>query len=271
MADDLQELDPECAAFYCDAIAVLQSSRIDFLVGGAYALAIYTGITRHTKDLDIFIRAADVDRALSGFEQRGYRAEKTFPHWLAKIFQNDNFTDLIYAAGNGLAEVDDSWFENAREGEFLGQRVKILAPEELIWMKAFIQERERYDGADVAHLIQSCGDSLDWRRLRQRFAQDWRVLFSHLILFGYIYPSEWHRVPAGLMREMQQRLTNESFSSERVCRGTLLSRAQYLPDVEERGFRDARLEPRTSMSADDVAEWTAAIEPKDRPQAETRG
>ena len=29
-----------------------------FLVGGAYAFARYTGIERHTKDFDVFVRAA---------------------------------------------------------------------------------------------------------------------------------------------------------------------------------------------------------------------
>jgi hypothetical protein len=30
-------------------------------------------------------------------------------------------------------------------------------------------ERERFDGADVAHIILAYGDRLDWRRLLERF------------------------------------------------------------------------------------------------------
>jgi hypothetical protein len=56
--------------------------------------------------------------------------------------------------------------------KFLGWRVNVMAPEEMIWMKAFIQERERYDGADIAHLIRSCVEALDWRHLRARFGAD---------------------------------------------------------------------------------------------------
>ena len=50
-------------------------------------------------------------------------------------------------------------------------------------------ERERYDGADVAHIILAYGDRMDWRRLIDRFGRYWRVLLSHLVLYGFIYPS----------------------------------------------------------------------------------
>src|SRR5918911_233606 len=69
-----------------------------FLVGGAYALACYTGISRQTKDVDFFLRAGDVDSALVAFQNAGYDTEKTFPHWLAKVHAKDNLVDLIYAA-----------------------------------------------------------------------------------------------------------------------------------------------------------------------------
>src|SRR3954467_348211 len=45
------ELDPKTRDFYCYALGTMKESGIPFLVGGAYALARYTGIERHTKDL----------------------------------------------------------------------------------------------------------------------------------------------------------------------------------------------------------------------------
>jgi hypothetical protein len=62
------------------------------------------------------------------------------------------------------------------------------------------------------------------------------------------------------MEELVQRLRSEAQPlSERICRGTLLSRAQYLIDVKERGFRDARLEPRVQMGLAEISKWTKAI------------
>ena len=46
----------------------------------------------------------------------------------------------------------------------------------------------------------------------------------------------------------------------KVCQGPLLSRAQYLVDVDEWGYEDARLIPRGSMTEQQIAEWTAAID-----------
>ena len=51
----------------------------------------------------------------------------------------------------GVAKVDDLWFDHAPRTNVLGLIVRLTPAEEMIWSKAFIQERERYDGADVAH------------------------------------------------------------------------------------------------------------------------
>jgi hypothetical protein len=87
-------------------------------------------------------------------------------------------------------------------------------------------------------------------------------LLAHLVLFGFIYPDERARIPEGVMRELMGRLAREltENGTERVCNGTLLSREQYLVDVEKWGYEDARLFPRGSMTPDDIAVWTAAIE-----------
>jgi hypothetical protein len=256
------ELDAPTADFYRNSILSLQEAGIPFLVGGAYAFSVYTGISRHTKDFDIFLRPADVERALGNFRSDGFSVERTFPHWLAKAKCGDDFIDLIYRAGNGVCEVDDVWFERARDEQVFGVPVAVTAPEEMIWMKAYIMERERYDGADVAHLIHGCAEHIDWGHLVRRFNSHWRVLLAHLLLFGFIYPSQRDRIPNSVMSDLLQRTQEELSvtSSDRLCRGTLLSRAQYLFDLEEHGYRDARLEPHSHMSAADVARWTAAIE-----------
>jgi hypothetical protein len=44
-----------------------------------------------------------------------------------------------------------------------------------------------------------------------------------------------------------------------VCAGTLLSREQYLHDVEQLGYVDGRLTPASTMQPGDVAIWTEAI------------
>jgi hypothetical protein len=133
----------------------------------------------------------------------------------------------------------------------------------MIWSKAFITERERYDGADIMHLLLACAERLDWHRLLARFDTHWRVLLSYLGLFGFVYPSERARIPEWIMSELIKRLARELRDPpppRRVCQGTLLSREQYLTDVGRWGFEDARVTVAGSMTVDEVAHWTRAIE-----------
>jgi hypothetical protein len=123
-------------------------------------------------------------------------------------------------------------------------------------------ERNRYDGADIAHVLRAVGHRLDWRRLLNRFGPNWRVLYSHLVLYGFVYPAERDRIPGWVLRELNERLRAELRAeppAERVCQGTLLTATQYIPDVERWGYEDARVAPRGTMTPQQVAEWTEGI------------
>jgi hypothetical protein len=247
--------------FYRQALAILKEAEVPTLVGGAYAYARYTGIERHTKDFDVFIRREDFDRAAAAFQKAGYTSELTFPHWLGKAFCNDDFVDLIFSAGNGVAAVDDRWFEHAVRDEVFGIEVDLIPAEEMIWSKGLIMERERFDGADVAHVIRAVGDRLDWTRLLERYGVYWRALYAHIVMFGFIYPSDRDKVPAWVMDELAKRMHEETHAGAadaRVCYGTIISRQQYLKDIGDWGYDDARVVHDT-MSADDIARWTAGI------------
>jgi hypothetical protein len=255
------EVEDVTTAFYRDAMVALLDAREPFLVGGSHALVHYTGIARHTKDFDIFVHRSRLERVLEVLASLGCRTETPFPHWLAKARLGPDLIDIIYSSGNGLAEVDSEWFAHAPETEVLGLSVKLCPPEEMIWSKAFILERERFDGADIAHIILKQGRELDWSRLLGRFGRHWRVLLAHLILFGFIYPAERSCVPPAAMRLLLQRLRREGLSSDknaRLTQGTLLSRAQYLTDLGE-GYADGRWQPDVHMTREDIAIWTRAI------------
>ena len=256
------ELDPDTAAFYRRVLDTLRDAGIPVLVGGGYAFAIHTGIARQTKDLDVFLRRADYDRAAEALDAAGYRTTLTFPHWLGKAYCGALYVDLIFSSGNGVSPVDDVWFEHAVDAEVLGVPAKLMPVEEMIWSKAFIMERERYDGADVAHLLRAHAGTLDWPHLMRRMQPNWRVLLAHLVLFGFIYPSEIGRIPGWVMDQLLDRLRAETHlppATPALCRGTLLSREQYLHDLRE-GCTDARVAPIGNMSTDEIAVWTNAID-----------
>ena len=264
-AQHQSQLDPSTEAFYKKTLSLLVESKIPFMLGGAYALSQFMDFERHTRDLDVFVYRKDAQRILDVLSAAGFKTEMMFPHWLGKAFSGEDYVDVIFASGNGIAEVDEESFEHAKPAELLGIPVIALPAEDIIWSKAFIMERERYDGADIAHLFRACGHQLDWNRLLARFGEHWRVLLSHLILFGYIYPSHQSQIPDWVMTELLGKVSAEMAAkpeTDKVCQGTILSRGQYLVDIDKWGYADARLEPRGHMNARDIARWTAAIDKK---------
>lgn len=254
--------DAQSNEFYCTVLDSLREASVEFLIGGAFALRYYTGIGRNTKDLDLMIRPGDVEGVLKLQRKLGFHADYAFSHWLAKVHCGEYLIDIIYRAGNGLCEVDDVWFANARETTIFDRKLPISPPEEMIWQKAYIMERERFDGADVLHLLRHCAGEMDWDRLLARFGEDWRVLLSHLVIFGFVYPAERHLIPADVFHPLLSRAMvdeSENAGGDPVCQGTLLSRAQYLVDVERMGFADARIKSRPKITERELVEWTNAI------------
>jgi hypothetical protein len=253
--------DRPATAFYVDVLTRLRRSGIPFLLGGGFAYEHYAGIDRRKKDLDIFLRRAELPDAFAAMNAVGYRTDLVFSHWLGKIRRGERFVDVIFGFGNGVAEVDDLWFRHGVDCEVLGVPVRLCPPEEMIWSKAFIQERERFDGADVLHLIRALGPSLDWARLLRRFGANWPLLFNSVVLFGFVYPDQRDRVPRWVRRELLERFSESHAEPwNRVCRGTLLSRSQYLPDLAQLGYDDARLMPNGAMTREQIETWTAAID-----------
>ncbi len=225
------------------ALRALAESHVPFLVAGAYAFFEYTGIFRDTKDLDLFLRERDLEDAFAVLESAGFRTELTDRGWLGKAWKGEWYVDLIFSSGNGVAVVDDLWFENARTGRVMDVQVLLAPPEEMIWSKSFVLERERYDGADVNHLFHACGATMDWERLLMRFDRYWEVLFSHLLLFQFAYPASRSVVPDWVIEELVRRQRETLRAGDDplpLCRGNLMSRVQYRHDLEALGLHDGR-------------------------------
>jgi hypothetical protein len=273
-------LEPITREFYTNSLKILNQSGIPYLVGGAFALNHYTGVNRHTHDMDLFVRKEHCQPVLDALAANGYKTEITFSHWLAKAYNNDVYIDVIFSSGNAAAPVDEAWFEYSNEAKLFGQPVRLCPIEEMIWSKSFVMERERFDGADVAHLLQSQGHNLNWPRLLARYGDNWQLLLTHLTLFLYIYPAEkaqidWQTylyllsLAAQMSSDIGGSLAQDAVIGQacqapepKLCQGTLLSREQYLIDLKEWSYVDARLEPVGNMTAQQVQVWTEAIAEK---------
>ncbi len=231
----------EAQTFYAECLRLLEESEVPYLLAGTYAINAHTGLDRPSKDLDIFCKAGDYPRILTHFQHSGYEIEVEDERWIAKIKREPWFADLIFSSTSAVAPVTDRWFEEVCTTRLYGVEVRVLPPTELVWSKLFVQDRCRYDGADVAHVLLRQGERIDWERLLGYAEQYWEVLLAQLINFRFIYPSERRRVPSWLMDELLERLRQQAELPEprtRVCRGRHFSRIDYLVDISEWGFAD---------------------------------
>ena len=232
---------PDAEAFYAASLKLLNESGIPFLLSGTYAVSAYTGIQRPTKDLDVFCKAGDYPKILAYFQQRGYRTDVEDERWIAKVWEGERFFDVIFAMSNGTAPVTDAWFKDNDTIQVYGSQAKITPPTELMVSKMFIQDRYRYDGADVVHVLFKQHDRIDWERLVSYMEPYWEVLLVHLLNFRFVYPTERNLIPARVIKELTDRLAAQVTlppARVRVCRGRLFSPRDYVMDITEWGFAD---------------------------------
>lgn len=250
MADDRTELPvtsseepswaPEAQTCYRGVIDHLLRAGIPFAVSGGFAFHHHTGIWRATKDLDLVLQPDAVPEAFKVLVDEGFETYVQDPVWLAKARRGEYFVDLITGVGNATLTVEQSWIDRAPEDEVLGMRCKVLCVEEMIASKLFVTRRERFDGADIAHLLRARARDLDWDRLRSLTAPHWAMLYWYLILFAYIYPSRIGDVPQCVWRDLQREFVESVMhpSAAQSFRGSLIDPKMFAIDVNEWGERD---------------------------------
>jgi hypothetical protein len=231
-----EEQKRESQAFYKESLELLHETGAPFMLGGAFAMFHYTGIYRDTKDLDVFCKSSDFPKILKYFADKGFKTELHDARWIAKIFKGEYFIDIIFNSVNNICRVEDDWLEHAASGTFAGVDVKFLPAEELIWCKSYVQNRERFDGADINHILVRYGKQLNWERLMHRLDPHWHILLSIIIMFQFVYPSEYQDIiPRWVFDELIRR-ANEQYdippAKERVCRGPMVDNTQYATDIK---------------------------------------
>jgi hypothetical protein len=235
------KLPARAEAFYAEALAHANRSKIPYLVGGTFAVNAYVELRRPTKDLDIFCKASDFPKILAYFQEQGFKTEIEDERWLAKVGRGRYFMDVIFNSTISMTPITDSWFAESHTSTIYGHKVQLLPPTELLWSKVFVQDRVKYEGADVAHIILTQSEKIEWRRLLQYMEQYWEVLLIHILNFRFIYPTEREKIPRWLFDELLERLERQAqlpAPNMKVCRGRLFSRQEYLKDITDWGFAD---------------------------------
>jgi Nucleotidyl transferase of unknown function (DUF2204) len=233
-----------------EVLALFEQNRIAYAVAGAFALREHTGIYRDTKDLDVFLTSKNAEPALDALRKAGFECQICDPVWLYKAHRDSFFVDLITGMSNAALVVEDSWIERAIPAVVHNVETRVLGAEELLASKLFVTRRERFDGADIAHVIYGTRGELDWQRVLSLAGQHWEILFWALVLFRYVYPAQTDYVPKDLWCELIWRFENAVSHPDPAAkfRGSLIDDKMFAVDVKEWGldnlfvdFRNRRL------------------------------
>jgi predicted nucleotidyltransferase len=160
------------------AVEALEGESIPYVTVGGIASTV-CGRERWTEDIDFLVREADAKRALDALGARGFDTEETNPKWIFKATRDSVVVDVIFWSKGNIV-LDDDMLEHAAEAEFRGVRARVVAPEDLLVMKAIAHdEQSPRHWADALGLLAAC--RLDWDYLARRARFGPRRVLSLLI------------------------------------------------------------------------------------------
>ena len=221
--DGWQERVPEARReLYEHVVAEAGARGIEFALGGAFAAAVYNGRWRDTGSLDLYVLPADRDEMVEVLSVCGMRdAFDQLPYdrgWIYRGTADGVTVNLIWGMANQRANVDERWVECGPLVHFGGERLRIVPPEELIWSKIYVMQRDRCEWPDVLNLIHALGPHLDWRHLLERVADDAPLLKGVLAVFEWLSPDRAAGLPkwlwGALDRATERRLESAASHAE---------------------------------------------------------
>lgn len=185
-----------------EATQALEDSGVPYgLIGGIASTGL--GRPRWTHDIDVFVRPEDAERALEALGRAGFHTERTDPRWIFKAFKHDVMVDVIFRSTGGFY-FDDEMLQRTVTGHFRGHRVRFVAPEDLIVIKAVV-----HDEATPRHWHDALGilaaTDLDWDYLLHRSRRAPRRMLS-LLLYA-------HSLDMSVPNHVIRRLFEETYMS----------------------------------------------------------
>lgn len=194
-------------ATYCSAMRAMRSAGIPFMLGGGFALAAFTGHWRDTKDIDFYVHPRDRHSAIIALSRAGfedYYAQRPYDrNWIYRSFKDNRIVDVIWSMANQRAQVDELWFEHGATMMIRGERLLVVPPEEYMWCKLYILQRDHCDWTDVFNLLYTSGTRIDWDHLLNRLENDFPLLQALLLVYRWLCPRYAQRLPRSLWKRLR--------------------------------------------------------------------
>ena len=163
---------------------VIEELEVPYVVGGGIAVGLYDH-QRPTKNIDFFIMEQYAEVAIEGLHEAGFIVKRSDPSWLYQSWLGDTLIDLVFNINVSRATipVDDEMIARGAEREILGEKFRIISPEDLVIIKILVMHENRPDWWDAISIIRSPRVSLDWRGV-MRYAHMDMPRFLAFLLFA---------------------------------------------------------------------------------------
>jgi predicted nucleotidyltransferase len=161
-----------------EAIGAIERRDIPYAFIGGIASALH-GRPRWTHDVDLFVRPQDADAVLDALGEEGFAIQRTDPFWLFKGIKEGVLVDVIFRS-TGDIYLDDEMLERSTMEVFKGFKMRVVAPEDLVVIKAVV-----HDEKTPRHWFDALGiiarADLDWEYLVRRARRAARRVASLLL------------------------------------------------------------------------------------------
>lgn len=165
----------ELLTVLADVVSALGRAQVPYAVMGGLGNATMAR-PRSTDDIDLFVRPDDAHAALEALADAGFDIEEHDPSWLFKAHKHGVLVDIIFRS-SGDIYLDDEMLQRSKPGRYKDITVPVIAPEDLLVIKAVAASEETmHHWYDALGIIARC--DLDWPYLlgRARQAGPRRVL-----------------------------------------------------------------------------------------------
>jgi hypothetical protein len=177
---------------YRRVMSACNKAGLPFAVGGGLAVGVYTGLWRETKDIDFYVLPKHREKIKQILTENGlidYFDQLPYDRaWIYRSVRDAVIVDVIWAMANHKTDIDDRWVMGGPEVTMRGETFRIVPPEEMIWAKLYVLQKDRCDWPDVSNMIHMQRDRLDWGHLLQRLGSDAPLLRAALTVLEWLCP-----------------------------------------------------------------------------------
>lgn len=164
-----------------ESAEALEGAGVAYLLMGGVGAAV-EGRPRITEDIDFFVAPKSGPAALEALAGAGFSTEERDPRWLFKAWKHEILVDIIFRS-SGDVYLDDEMLARGRPHDLGGFSVKVMAPEDIIVIKAVTaDEHVAHHWYDALGLLAIA--DVDWEYLVRRARQHGLRRVTSLLLYA---------------------------------------------------------------------------------------